>query len=315
MASSIRPACAVLTALSLAACFGGGGITPIQTAFNRGVYQESVGDYDAAIAEYREALEENPDDHRARFNLGFVYEAKPRELAVGGDSKGAEQYRQLARREYELLLEEVPDHPRASVNLAAMRYAEDPEASDEMLRGLIERHPDRAQPRTALAAHLLAKGKPEEAIALLEEANRLEPAHFQTNLLLGDGYRALGDVDMAREAYTRALRRDDSDLSALMALASLEIDDSKPDAAASYLERILFVDPYNFRAHIALAQVREGQGDLESAVVHLLLARRQPDAAADREEIGEHLQSLYRRLLEADESAGASDPDREERHP
>ena len=61
--------------LTLIGCRGGaGGVTPIRTAFNKGVYQHSQGNHEAAIAEYREALEEDETDHRARFNLAMALE-------------------------------------------------------------------------------------------------------------------------------------------------------------------------------------------------------------------------------------------------
>lgn len=51
-------------------------VTPIRTHFNKGVYEYSAGDYDAAISEFRLAIEEDPGDRRARFNLAEALEAK-----------------------------------------------------------------------------------------------------------------------------------------------------------------------------------------------------------------------------------------------
>ncbi|MGE0705687.1 MAG: tetratricopeptide repeat protein, partial [Vicinamibacterales bacterium] len=65
---------AVVAAAALFAGCASKGITPVHTAFNKGVYFQSTGDTDAAIAEYRSALRENPDDYRARFNLAVAIE-------------------------------------------------------------------------------------------------------------------------------------------------------------------------------------------------------------------------------------------------
>ena len=47
--------------LLLAAC-GHRGVTPIRSHFNKGVYHYSKGHHDAAVSEYRLALEEDAGD-------------------------------------------------------------------------------------------------------------------------------------------------------------------------------------------------------------------------------------------------------------
>ena len=52
------------------------GVTPIQTHFNKGVYQYARGDHEAAIGEFRMALEEDAGDRQARFNLAEALESR-----------------------------------------------------------------------------------------------------------------------------------------------------------------------------------------------------------------------------------------------
>ena len=222
--------------LALIGCRGGaGGLTPIRTAFNKGVYQHSQGNYEAAIAEYREALEEDETDHRARFNLAMALET----LADGreqGDSAAASQLREEAEREYRRILDARPDDLRSSVNLAAREYEKGLKAEAfQRLRSTIEEHPDSAAPRVALAAHLFRKAQNdgssrvsllEDARALLEAAITRSPTSIEANMLLGDVYFGLGTsapttkpgglFANARQAYRTALERAPSDVATLL---------------------------------------------------------------------------------------------------
>src|SRR5688572_11037701 len=112
-----------LSAIVLPGCgFGGNGVTPIRTPFNKGVYHYSRGRFDEAIAEFRLALDEDASDHRARFNLAAALEAKARGLAERGDRAAAEPLVAEAEAQYRRILEARPVDLRASVNLAAREF-------------------------------------------------------------------------------------------------------------------------------------------------------------------------------------------------
>ena len=107
-----------LAALFATAC-GHRGVTPIRSHFNQGVYHYSKGAYDAAISEYRLALEEDAGDWRARFNLAEALEARATRLELGGEPEEAEALRREAEEHYVRILADDPGNLRASVNLAA----------------------------------------------------------------------------------------------------------------------------------------------------------------------------------------------------
>lgn len=291
----------LLAALAtLPSCLGGGGITPVRTAFNRGVYLATRGDLDGAIAEYEEALADDPSDQRARFNLALAAEQRAAELETQGDAARAQELRQRARREYEAVVRSVPDHPRASLNLAALTYEDDPAAGEAQLRALIERRPERVEARAALAAHLLAANRTDEAVALLEAAHREQPASSPVHLLLGDAYRARGETDAARVAYERVLQRDDENLGALSALAELELAAGDAAAAIGYGRRALLIDPDSYRTHLVLSEASAQHGDLERAIVHTWAARRLRPKEADTPETAQRLIGWYEQLLGAE---------------
>lgn len=294
----------LLAAGALTACFG--GYTPVRTAFNRGVYLDARGDHLGAIAQYDLALEEDPDDDRARFNLAMAYEAQAFELEDSGHSAEGAELRDRAALEYRTLLERQPDHPRASVNLAALEYDDDPQRGMARLRGLVESHPDRVRPRAALGARLLYEKRAAEAVHELEAARDLEPADLQVNYLLGEAYVAVGDLSLAKAALQRVLDADDPDLAVLMQLARVELaaDEvglAELGAAKSYLRRVLLIDRDHWEAHRLLSLVYEREGDDERATEQLWWARRLRPERIDDEVEARRLLELYRRLSEAEE--------------
>jgi tetratricopeptide (TPR) repeat protein len=307
-----RPRACLLFALVLPACgLGGGGVTPVRTPFNKGAYHYSAGNHDAAIAEYRAALAEDPDDHRARFNLALALAAKADSLErAGGAADTAADTAALRREEeaeYRLLLSRRPEDVRAAVNLAACEHERG--ARDDAfarLRSAIDRHPEAAIPRIALAAHLLRERRLEDSERLLEEALKRDPASLEANMLLGDVRAARGDRDAARRAYEKALERQPADIATLLAVGRLERSSGDGAAAATWLRRVLYIDPDHLEAHLELAGVLEAAGDLEGATAHLWRARAldhgEPPAMEPRA-YRERLRALYAGLAAREELA------------
>ncbi len=294
------------------------GVTPIRTHFNQGVYQYSHGDYQTAISEFRLAVEENADDHRARFNLAEALESKATRLERDGQAEPAEALRREAEEHYRALLAAEPGHLRASVNLAARELASgDRAAAETRLRSAIEQHPHSALPRVALAAHRLADGEEtsiRDAAALLEEAVDRDRTHPDANVLLGHAYSALerrgaGDPDIvarARKAYQRALDHAPGDVGALIGLARLERRAGRNARAESLARRALYVLPDLLDAHLMLAELLEAAGELEAATAHLWRGRQLESTAHPRltpEEYSRRLLDLYRRLGQQEGSA------------
>lgn len=286
-------------ALALAACGSGPGITPIRTAFNKAVYLHTSGDLQAAIDEYREALAEDPDDRRARFNLAAALDEQGRELLAAGRDAAAQQALAAAGHEYRTVLARHPDDMRASVNLAALEYERgETGAALARLRAAIAAHPDLALPRTALALRLLQADALAEAGTLLEEALGLEPTDLGANLLLGQLSERLGRTDAARAAYQTALRRAPEDAGVLVALARLELGAGRPAEAEALLQRVLLSPGRNLEAHLLLALLNERRGSLEEAVFHLWQARALDRPQAPQVDYHARLRGLYRRLLD-----------------
>ena len=302
----------MLLLLVLAACVHR-GVTPIRSHFNKGVYHYSEGDYDAAISEYRLALEEDPGDYRARFNLAETLEVQATRRAEVGAAEPAAALRREAEEHYLAILAVDPDHLRASVNLAARELDRgEKEAAEKRLLQAMQRHPRVALPRIALAAHRLRAADPAQArsaLALLEAALDQDPANVDANMLLGYACTALerlGDpdpslLDRAREAYRRAIDSDPEDLGAMLALARLERRAGRHEQALPWLRRALYVNPDWLEVHLMLSEVLDLAGDLEAATAHLWRSRLLEDPDRPRlaaPEYRRRLLDLYRRLAQ-----------------
>ena len=73
-------------------------------------------------------------------------------------------------------------------------------------RRQVEQFPTSALPHFALGRYLLDRGRYRDAVAALEEANRLQPEYAAGLLALGDGYRGAGEVEKARQTFNVARR-------------------------------------------------------------------------------------------------------------
>ena len=280
----------ILAAWTLVGC---GGVTPVETPFNKGVYLYSVERYAEAEAEYRLAIHDDEDDLRARYNLGLTLEHL---------NRSAE-----AREQYELLLRQEPDHPRASATLAAMEWESgDPEQAsraEARLRQLIDAdHRDLAAYVT-LGARLIDAGRLEEARDVVRQGLEVAPTHVELNALLGDVEYRRQEYGKAEDAYDAALKRDEDDLHALLGRGRAAFARMHWDEARSWMKRALYVHPDLREAHRVLAEVAERQGNLEDAVWHWWRVRDlerldPPEGGADPTRYEEQLRKLYERLLD-----------------
>ncbi len=292
-------------ALLLAGCGGGGGITPIRTSFNKGVYHYSNAEYDLAISEFRAAVGQNPDDHRARFNLGAALEAQAAET----DEPERSALRAEAEQTYRECVARQPDDLRALVNLAAIEHERGETSAAEMrLREGIDANPGAALPLYSLGVLLMIDGRLDEAERMLREAAQVDPGSVEAHTALGACLERLDQPEDARAAYLAAIRADSTDISALLALGRLELAQDNPKDAAAALRQLLYLDDDHRAAQLALADALERAGDLEGATHHLWRARElehQRPAHEQPPDYSSRLQSLYTRLMAREETAPA----------
>ena len=146
------------------------------------------GDFDAAVASLRRAVELKPDVPEANASLGDIY------MRQGDFRAATEALRaELAAR---------PGNVKARNTLATVLDLDG--KSDEAiseLRAIVAVKPNYADARYLFGKILLARGSEAEAIGHLEVAARLAPEDANIPYQLGQAYQRLGRTELATQAF------------------------------------------------------------------------------------------------------------------
>ena len=146
------------------------------------------GDFPAAVASLRRALDLRPDVPEANASLGDIY------LRQGDFRAATEALRaELAHR---------PGNVQARQTLATVLDLDGKsEEAVRELRRIVAVKPNYADARYLFGKILLARGDEAEAIAHLEVAGRLAPADANIQYQLGLAYQRLGRTELAARAF------------------------------------------------------------------------------------------------------------------
>lgn len=110
-------------------------------------------------------------------------------------------------------------------------------------------------------------GRPVEAIAALERALKMAPAHFHAAIALGVAHAKLNKYDDAACVLTKVVQATPDDALAKRNLAAVLMRGGKPQDALPYFRQAASLAPSDPGAHLGLAQCLEelGGGYLEEA--------------------------------------------------
>jgi tetratricopeptide (TPR) repeat protein len=153
-----------------------------------GEANESQGQYDAAIREYRQVLSAAPRRPGIRFRIGRVLLAR-----ANGDPSGADAVE--ARRAFEEELTLDPTNASAAYELAEMeRKAGELESARKLFEQGVSYYPAFEQALVGLARTLIALGRPAEALPHLKAALEANPDSDVAYYQVAQAYRKLGDT-------------------------------------------------------------------------------------------------------------------------
>lgn len=162
--------------------------------FDRAWETAEKGRFDEAVAAWNEALNLNPSDSRARYNLGIAL------ARTGRFNEAIAEYQKAL--EINPVFAEV--HNNLGVAMGRTRKFDDAIAH---YRKAIEINPEMAEFHTNLGVALVWKGKPEEAIAQFEQALKVNPAFVEAHHCLGDAHYYLRGNSTAALAEWREVLR------------------------------------------------------------------------------------------------------------
>ncbi len=184
-----RRLCVCLTLVFLQACGGAGNAHLI-----RGSRLQQEGRSDEALAEYRKAAKEAPDDPDVHFNMGVV-------LYLKGDLEEAE-------REFQQALAIKPDHPGANSGLGYVYYAREMiDEAERHFRAAAEALPDDPDMKNNLGVVLKALGRNREAERKFREALEVKPESVYRYNLAGT-LRRQGKREEALKEYRKVSAQD-----------------------------------------------------------------------------------------------------------
>jgi tetratricopeptide (TPR) repeat protein len=229
-----------------------------------------------AVRDAEDVLKINPDQvdaHRLLANLYWrnLGDAQPDKVAKESLRKAIEHFEALAR-----LL------PTESENFLVLgrlyRLSNQRDKAEEVLKRVINTNPDSRSARASLAQLYFDQGDYEQAIALLQEIpeNERDAGLLAT---LAYAYMQVRDLDRAVATYEKAVALDAENQEIRRAYAEALMEAGKMAAARTELLKILQADPDDGPTCLRLAQLDRQEGRFEQARQELERARNlMPDS-------------------------------------
>lgn len=232
---------------------------------NLGVSLKEMGEIDAAIQHYREALRIKPDYSKARNNLGAALET------MGEIDAAIAHYREVLRIK--------PDHASTCSNLGgALKKQGHLDEAVALFQKALRLQPDHSEAHNNLGVTLEEQGRIDEAIAHFREALRIKPDYADAHSNLGSALLKQGRTEEAIIHCQKALRIQPDLYLAHNYLGVALVHKGNIKKAIQHFQEALRIKPDYYQAHnnlgIALAQ----KGDTDEAKKHFQKALRiKPD--------------------------------------
>jgi tetratricopeptide (TPR) repeat protein len=221
-----------------------------------------------AAAEYRKALQSEPESSRIHFKLGSVLLEVARGQWAGGDRETAERGRDEAAAHLRKAIEIDPRNAKSHIVLGLIHTTRnESEEAAKCFRRAIESDPLNVAGYDYLGEILLDQKKLPEAIEYFKRAVDIVPDVkmncFLARLLVQDGRHG-----QAIEYLKKAVEADPRHPGARLELGDLLVSEGKPEEAGGHFLEALRIDPRNAQAHDRLGAVLLKQGKTIEAIRH-----------------------------------------------
>jgi len=238
--------------------------------------------FGAAETLLRKAIDKDPNNYQAWFDLGFVLNRLDRT-----DESIAAYRKSVAAK---------PDVFESNLNLGLMLVrANNPEA-EQFLRAATTleptAHPEEGQARAWLAlAHLLENKKPEDALQAYRKASELTPKDPEPHLSAGLLHERQKEFSAAEAEYKQVLTldphstdphgNDPQTMEAAIGLTNLYMKSGRLGEAEPLLRRLAGERPDDAGIHLQLGRVLAAQGKKDDAIVEIQSALKLAPADSD----------------------------------
>ena len=224
--------------------------------FDQATELANKGQYDAAIAEWKELAATNPDDTRVHNNLGAA-------LALSG------RYAE-AIPEYEKALELNPQYHAVHNNLGrALLAAGRPDEAILSFQKGLEYYPESAELHDHLGLALANKGSVDAAELEFDKALEINPNYADAHRNLGRALAMTGQPDQALPHFEKAVEINPAFAEAHADLGRLLVVEGHYDQALPHLRKALALRPDMVEANYYLgATLYYSQGRAQEALTH-----------------------------------------------
>ena len=255
--------------------------------FEMGKTLHAKGDFDGALAEFREAVVLRPDDATFRGQLEATLKA-----TADRDSALAALRREAAGLK--------PGDFAGHLGLARrMVEKKDLDGAVAEFREAIRIEPDNPDPHKDLAALLRDRGDPDGALAERRELVRLTPDDPQAHVSLGIALNTKRDLEGALVAFRDAVRLNPDDANSHDWIGFLLEAKEDHDGAIIELHEAIRINPNHVSAHRNLGRALLAKGDKAGAIAEFrAVVQLKPSDALSRNR-------LVDTLKDAGDTAGA----------
>jgi Flp pilus assembly protein TadD len=204
-------------------------------------------DFTTAESLLQKAITAKPNDYRAWFDLGYVYNATQR------GTQAIDAYRKSVAAKPEVF--------ESNLNLGILLAGQGNKVeAARYLKAAIQLKPT-ANPEQGLARAWQSLGRveedsdPQQALAAYAEAAKLNPKAAQPHLSAGILLEKRNELDAAAREFQLAAELDTKSPEALAGLANVSMKQKKYAEAEAALRKLLAADPQNNNARVQLGRV------------------------------------------------------------
>ncbi len=219
------------------------------------------GDFTTAESLLQKAISAKPNDYRAWFDFGYVYNATQR------GAQAIDAYRKAVAAK--------PDVFESNLNLGILLAGQgDKVEAAKYLKAATQLKPT-ANPDEGLARAWQSLGRveedsdPQQALAAYAEAAKLNPEAIQPHLSAGILLEKQNDLGTAAREFQAAAGLDPKSPEALAGLANVAMKQKKYPEAEAALRKLLAINPQNNNARVQLGRVLAAEGKSEQAAQEL----------------------------------------------
>ncbi|MGO9404082.1 MAG: tetratricopeptide repeat protein [Terriglobales bacterium] len=245
-------------------------------------------DFAGAEALLKKAIDKDPNNYQAWFDLGFVLNR------LGRADESIAAYRKSVAAK--------PDVFESNLNLGLMLVRANNPDAEQFLRAATALKPtahiEEGQARAWLAlAHLLENKKPEDAFQAYRKASELTPKDPEPHLSAGLLHERQKEFSDAEAEYKQVLMLGPHSTEAAIGLTNIYMKSARLGDAEPLLRRLAAERPEEAGIHLQLGRVLVAEGKKDDAVAELQTALKLAPSESDAQ----------RELAELYSSAGKND--------